>query len=153
MKHSQEQWGIYKNFPSDYPGRQKIQDRLRELERKYNPNPQEKEREREQIKEYFTKHNIKSIKLENDQLVIEYNNSQTETKVVNTSELQVIKNYCQQNNNSVSYQQLLDLENNKNKPTNWTPWILGGMGIVVVIIGLFGWWGGIIIKKLRNNYG
>jgi len=47
---------------------------------------------------YFQQHNIQSITLQGDkQLVIEYNNnSPTETKPINTSELQLIKSYCQQ---------------------------------------------------------
>jgi hypothetical protein len=45
--------------------------------------------------EYFQKHNIKSIKLENDQLIIKYNNSQTETQEITSKEAKQIKSYCQ----------------------------------------------------------
>ncbi|CAG8670904.1 23666_t:CDS:2 [Racocetra persica] len=41
-------------------------------------------------------HNIKSAKLENDKLIIEYNNNQqTETKDINDAELEKIKSYSQ----------------------------------------------------------
>jgi hypothetical protein len=40
----------------------------------------EREREKESILAYFRQHNIKSIKLESDNLVIEYQSETTETK-------------------------------------------------------------------------
>jgi cytidylate kinase len=76
----------------------------------------EREREREQIKAYFSKYNIKSIKLESNELVIEYNNSQAEQ--LNITEKQLIQSYCQRLGvNSLS---LSDLQktNTENKPTN-----------------------------------
>ena len=93
-----------------------------------------RERERESILAYFTKHKIKSITLQNDKLVIEYNNnSPTETKPIDTSELQLIKSYCQElgvNNLSLS-----DLQKtNTQQPFNWTPWLIGGSAVILVLI-------------------
>ena len=99
---------------------------------------------------YFTKHSIKSITLQGDKLLIEYNNnSPTETKSINTSELKAIQSYCQaQGLTSLS---LSDLQktNTETKPTNWTPWLIGGsVVILVLIIGIISYsW----IKKKQEN--
>ena len=84
---------------------------------------------------YFKQHNIKSITLQNDKLVIDYNNnSPTETKSINTSELQLIQSYCQAQ--GVSSLSLSDLQKtNTQQPFNWTPWLIGGGIALVIIIG------------------
>ncbi|CAG8540000.1 17041_t:CDS:2 [Racocetra persica] len=84
-------------------------------------------------------HNIKSAKLENDKLIIEYNNNQqTETKDINDAELQQIKSFSQKiGKNELS---ISDLENtntgspSKNKGNNCWSWILGIGGVLGVII-------------------
>jgi hypothetical protein len=76
------------------------------------------QRERESILTYFKQHNIKSITLQGDKLLIEYNNnSPTETKPIDTSELQLIQSYCQAlGKNSLT---LSDLQKtNTQQPTN-----------------------------------
>ncbi|CAG8551750.1 875_t:CDS:2 [Cetraspora pellucida] len=57
-------------------------------------------------------HNIKSAKLENDKLIIEYNNQQTETKDINDAELQQIKSFSQKLGKSEL--SLSDLESGSN---------------------------------------
>jgi hypothetical protein len=44
---------------------------------------------------YFQRNSIKSITLQGNNLVIEHNDSQTETKTATTPELQQIRSYCQ----------------------------------------------------------
>jgi len=97
---------------------------------------------------YFTKHSIKSITLQNDKLVIEYNNSPTEIKLIDTSELQLIQSYCQQQ--GLTSLSLSDLhKSNIQQPTNWTPWLIGGsIVILVLVIGIISYsW----IKKKQEN--
>jgi hypothetical protein len=75
---------------------------------------------RESILVYFTKHNIKSITLQDDKLLIEYSNSPTETKLIDTSELQLIQSYCQQQGLTTLSLSDLQKSNQKQqpKPTN-----------------------------------
>lgn len=101
-------------------------------------------KERESILAYFKKHSIKSITLRGDKLLIEYsNNSNTETKPIDTSELKAIQSYCQAlGKNSLS---LVDLQKtNTQQPTNYLPWIIGG-GIILVLLGI------IVYLLLRNK--
>jgi len=80
-----------------------------------------RERERESILAYFTKHKIKSITLQGDKLLIEYNNnSPTETKSIDNQKLQLIQSYCKAlGKNSLS---LSDLQKtNTQQPTNYLP--------------------------------
>ena len=84
---------------------------------------------------YFQQHKIKSITLQGDKLLIEYNNNfPTETKSIDTSELQLIQSYCRKQ--GLTSLNLSDLQKNNqesNKPTNYWPYILGGIGILLVI--------------------
>jgi hypothetical protein len=94
--------------------------------------------------EYFQKNNVKSIKLENNELVIEYNGKQEkENKTINNQELEKIKSLVEKlGKNELS---LSDLESssNTNSPDNktntglWMGGGIGGMVIISVIIGLF----------------
>ncbi|KLL04956.1 MAG: hypothetical protein MRERV_8c038 [Mycoplasmataceae bacterium RV_VA103A] len=89
---------------------------------------------------YFKQHNIKSAKLEGDKLIIEYNNSTTETKDINDAELQQIKSYSQKlGKNELS---LSDLENSSNtgSPDNKSnKGLYIGLVVVVVIVGIIGY--------------
>jgi hypothetical protein len=116
---------------------------------KDNPNDRERERERESILTYFQQHNIKSITLQNDKLVIEYNNnSPTETKLIDTSELQLIKSYCQAK--GLTSLSLTDLQKSQTQqPTNHLPLIIGGGIILVLIIGIIAYFS--MRKKKRFN--
>ena len=85
---------------------------------------------------YFKKHGIKYITLQDDKLLIEYSNSPTETKPIDTSELQLIQSYCQQQGlTTLSLSDLQKQEPNTQKPFNWIPWIVGGGIALVIIIG------------------
>lgn len=88
--------------------------------------------------DYFKQHNIKSITLKGQELVIEYQNSQTETKLVNTNELKAIQTYLQTKGvNSLAFS---DLQAQTQTPTgfNWkSPWVIGiGVVLVMGMIGL-----------------
>jgi hypothetical protein len=79
------------------------------------------ERERKTILAYFQQQGIKSAKLEGDKLIIEYNNSTTETKDINTMELQQTKSYLQKLGKqelSLSDLQTTQSGGNNSKPTN-----------------------------------
>jgi len=84
---------------------------------------------------YFIKQHIKSITLQGNKLIIEYNNnSQTETKDTSEQELQPIYSYLQaQGLTSLSLSDLQPTNPNTEKPTNYLPWILGGVGVLVLI--------------------
>ncbi|CAH1769146.1 8864_t:CDS:2 [Entrophospora sp. SA101] len=78
--------------------------------------------------------NIKSITLQGDKLLIEHsNNSNTETKPINTSELQLIQSYCQ--SQGLTSLSLSDLQKSQSpqtqQPTNYLPYILGGIRDIV----------------------
>jgi hypothetical protein len=45
---------------------------------------------------YFQQHQIRSITLQGNKLIIDYQNSQTETRTATTPELQQVQVYCQQ---------------------------------------------------------
>jgi predicted PurR-regulated permease PerM len=83
---------------------------------------------------YFIKQHIKSITLQGNKLIIEFNNSQTETKDTSDQELQPIYSYLQaQGLTSLSLSDLQATNSNTEKPTNYLPYILGGVGVLVLI--------------------
>jgi len=71
---------------------------------------------KEFLLQYFQQKNIKSIKLEGDKVNIEYNNSTTESKEINSNELQQTKSYLQK----IGKQELSlsDLEQSSNQTNN-----------------------------------
>ncbi|CAG8440272.1 11529_t:CDS:2 [Ambispora leptoticha] len=72
-------------------------------------------------------------KIKNDNLVIEYQNSQRETITTITPELQQIRDYCQvQGLNSLTLTDLQKQDTNNQQPTNYLPYILGGVGIMAI---------------------
>ncbi|CAG8597910.1 9170_t:CDS:10 [Ambispora gerdemannii] len=76
------------------------------------------------------KHDIKSIKLNDSKLIIEYNNSTTETRTSTEPELQQIRSYCQARGlNTLALTDLQKQGTNTQQPTNYLPYILGGIGI------------------------
>jgi len=92
-----------------------------------------------EIEAFFIKHNIKSIKFdENRKLVVEFDNNSTNT--LNTSEQSQAVSYLQALNKQELSLDQIQIEKQKNqqtkKPTNYLPWILGGGGIISLIIGL-----------------
>ncbi|MDR1670352.1 MAG: hypothetical protein LBR43_01315 [Spiroplasmataceae bacterium] len=107
---------------------------------------------REKIQQYFKSNNIKSIQLEDQELIIEYNNSQVERKIANTSELQEIKAYCQaQNLKSLN---LSNLEQNYNPSTspNSNKRLYWGLGIAgVLVLGLISYY--FLITKNKEDKG
>jgi cytochrome c len=84
-------------------------------------NSREREREREQksdilnqIQQYFATNNIKSITLkDNRELLIEYQQGNSETASADSSELQQIQAYCQAKNlNTLSFADLQQTQSN-----------------------------------------
>ena len=101
---------------------------------------------------YFKQHNIKSITLQGDKLLIEYNNnSPTETKPTNNSELQLIQSYCQAK--GLTSLSLNDLQKtNTQQPFNWTTWLIGGGIALVIIIGTIIYFVLIRKKEPKKDY-
>ena len=96
--------------------------------------------------DYFIKHHIRSITLQSNKLIIEFNNSQTETKEANEQDLQPIYSYLQkQNLTSLSLKDLQKTNPNTQQSFNWTPWLIGG-GIILILIIL-----GIIAYSLNKK--
>ena len=96
--------------------------------------------ERENVLNYFKTHNIKSIKLENNKLVIEYNDSQTESKEIKDSVSQQIKSYAERL--GVKQLSLSDLEqssNGSNSPKSNKGIYIGLAGVGVLVVGIVAW--------------
>lgn len=86
------------------------------------------------IKDYFTKNKVKLIKLDSDKWIIEYKDNQI-TTLTNIPELESSKSFFQQQTNQlVRYEQLKESKTEPSK--SYLLWILGGIGIVGVIMGL-----------------
>ena len=78
---------------------------------------------------YFQQNSIKSITLQGDKLLIEYNNnSPTETKSIDNQELQLIQSYCQAK--GLTSLSLSDLQKSQTQqPTNYLPLIADRFGV------------------------
>ncbi|MEG7979343.1 MAG: hypothetical protein NY202_05685 [Mollicutes bacterium UO1] len=80
---------------------------------------------------YFQQHNIQSIILKGNKLLIKYQDREEE-KEINNQELQLISSYCQKENlTSLSLEQLQKA--NTQQPTNYLPLIIGG-GIILALL-------------------
>jgi len=70
---------------------------------------------------------IQSITLQNNNLLITYQNGETKQTLVNNQQLQRIKAYCEQKPNQTI--KLVELNKNQqanqSEKTNYLPWILG----------------------------
>jgi len=90
---------------------------------------------------YFQQNNIKSAKLVNNKILLEYNSGDKETKEVNTGELQQISNYLKSiNKKEIS---LSSLEQTKNRVTSSdnksnfnlkSPLVIGGISVGILAI-------------------
>ena len=89
--------------------------------------------------EYFKQHKIKSITLQGDSLVIEYQNSTTETKPVNSSsELQKVKSYLGKigkNKLSLSGLEQTNQPTSPNK-SNKLPLYIGLAVVGILVVGI-----------------
>ena len=103
---------------------------------------------------YFIEYDIKSITLQGDNLIIEYESSQTETKPVNklSQELQQVKSYLGKIGKSkLSLSDLKQGSSTGNGGSSKKYWLWIGIGIVSLLLA------GIIIylllrgKKKENN--
>ncbi|CAG8672841.1 8081_t:CDS:2 [Ambispora leptoticha] len=82
-----------------------------------NSNSQPKELNDKTLLQYFQQKNIKSIKIENEKLIIKYNGSQTETKDINNLELEQIKSFAEKiGKNELSLADLEQKNNQSNTP-------------------------------------
>ena len=89
---------------------------------------------------YFKQNSIKSITLQGDNSLIEYQDSTTEIKLTSSSsEIQKVKSYLDKIGKSKLF--LSDLEQESNdgggntkKPTNYLPRIIGGGFIFILVI-------------------
>jgi len=84
----------------------------------YNTLHREREREREQFLQYFTKNNIKSIKLENNKLIIKYNHKEEEEEEPKTEELQKIKDYIQKQPTNILTKEELEKNSKEDRSSN-----------------------------------
>jgi len=101
-----------------------------------NSNSRSKElSDKDIIFQYFQQKNIKSIRLENDKLIIKYNNSTTESKEASNNELQRTKSYLQKIGKSELF--LSDLERNNNQSPKSNKVFYIGLAIVgILIVGI-----------------
>lgn len=105
--------------------------------------------EKESILNHFKQHNIKSITLQNNQLLIEYNTSQTEIKDPNNQELQAIKSYAEKLGKSEITLKDLEASNPSQTPKS-NQVLYWGLGIVgVLVAGVIVW---LIIKNKNKHY-
>ena len=104
-----------------------------------NSNSRSKElSDKDIIFQYFQQKNIKSIRLENDKLIIKYNNSTTESKEASNNELQRTKSYLQKIGKSELF--LSDLERNNNQSPKSNKVFYIGLAIVgILIVGIISW--------------
>ncbi|CAG8801143.1 46385_t:CDS:2 [Gigaspora margarita] len=117
-----------------------------------SPNSQLKELNDKTLLQYFQKNDIKSIKLENEKLIIERNDNSTSTNLLtNFCELTGIDRYLENKTNKVVSRRELELSNNSDTTPTAKPqdnsalWIgcgIGGVLIITVIAGL-------LLKKKR----
>lgn len=118
--------------------------RLIELRNKYSKKQSNETTEDKQKKlflAYFQQNNIKSAKLVNNKILLEYNSGDKETKEVNTGELQQISNYLKSiNKKEIS---LSSLEQTKNRVTSSdnksnfnlkSPLVIGGISVGILAI-------------------
>jgi len=104
-----------------------------------NSNSRSKElSDKDIILQYFQQKNIKSIRLEGEKLIIEYNNSTTESKEANTNELQQTKSYLQKiGKQELSLNDLEQRNNNSNSPNKSNKGLYIGLAIVgILIVGI-----------------
>jgi len=99
------------------------------------------EEEKKQIKEYFKTKKISSITLEDEELVIIYNDKSQKIAKVNDSQLQLIKAVVQnQPNQSLSFSELQDNTANSSPQVNNSKLYYGLViiisGIILVVLAL-----------------
>ena len=104
-----------------------------------------------QVEQLFTVNRIKKIEKQGNQLIITFDDENVNDTLTNEQE-EFLNTFLTDNNlTSLNINQLQELRNNLNnqigKPTNYIPWILGGIGIAVVLgIIIF-----VIIKSLNKS--
>src|SRR4051794_9010964 len=108
------------------------------------PNSQPEKLNDKTLLQYFQKNNVKSIKLESNKLIIEYNGkSQKETKEINNQELEKIKSFAEKlGKNELTLQDLEQSSNNNsaNSPEKSNKVLYIGLSIVgVLVMVLFTW--------------
>jgi len=113
-----------------------------------NSNSQPKElSDKDIILQYFQQKNIKSIRLEGEKLIIEYNNSTAEIKEANTNELQQTKSYLQKIGKSELF--LSDLEQNNNQSPKSNKDLYIGLAVVgILVVGIVAW---LIMKNKKEK--
>lgn len=104
-----------------------------------------------QLEQYFIQNNIKSIKWENNRLIIEFNDDNSPNNLT-TEQQTEIKDYLRNNNhrelNLDRIRQLKKQEQSPNKKNDYTPWIIGGSIIGgIAVIWLIIW----LVRKKRNK--
>jgi len=99
---------------------------------------------------YFKEHHIKSIKLEGDKLIIEYNSQQKETKDINSQELEKIKSYSQKIGKSELSLSDLEQSNQPTSPEKSNKALYIGLAVVgILLIGIIAYF--FLFRKKNNS--